>query len=142
MIVGNPLKSRIERFIQNFNGSYETCENVSKEKRDYIEKHYIPQIVRLDNGTRNKILQVLEDSWYKNQDHGNLCKWSGAARGVAEYLLMPIKMDQVQMEVAGDVVVRISRWYHTNKNVGLWKRFIPYASEVVRLIWRDIEQLY
>jgi DNA polymerase II small subunit/DNA polymerase delta subunit B len=141
MIVGEPLKSRIERFLQNFSERYEKCEKVPKEKSDYVEQHYIPQIVRLDNNTRNEIIQILEDSWNKNQDHGNLYKWCGAARGVAEYLLMPIEMDQVQIDMAVDVVVRISRWYHTNKKCGLWKRFVPYASNVVKLVWGDIEKL-
>jgi hypothetical protein len=142
MIVCDPLKSRIERFLRNFSGAYDKCENVSEEKKLYIEKNYIPQVISLDNDTRNKIMQVLEDSWNKNQDHGNLYKWCGAARGIAEFLLRPIEMDQVQLDMAVDVVVRISRWYHTNENVGLWKRFVPYASDVVKLAWGDIEKLY
>ena len=55
---------------------------------------------------------------------------------------MPIEMDQVQLDMAADVVVRVSRWYHTNPECGLWKRFIPYARSVVELVWENIELLY
>ena len=142
MIVGEPLRSRIERFLQNFSGPYKKVENVSMEKRIYVEKRYIPTIIHLGDDAKTRTMQVLEESWYENQDHGNVEKWGGAVRGIAEYLLMPIEMDQVQLDVAADVVVRISRWYHTNSECGLWKRFIPYASHVVELVWGDIEQLY
>jgi len=142
MIVGEPLKSRIERFLRNFSEPYKKVENVSMEKRIYVEKRYIPTIIHLGDDAKTRIMQVLEESWYENQNHGNVGKWGGAARGIAEYLLMPIEMDQVQLDVAADVVVRVSRWYHTNSECGLWKRFIPYASDVVELAWRDIEQLY
>lgn len=142
MIVGEPLKSRIERFLQNFSELYKKCENVSMEKRFHIEKRYIPTIIHLGDDAKTRIMQVLEKSWYENQKHGNVKKWRGVARGIAEYLLMPIEIDQVQIDMAADVVVRVSRWYHTNRECGLWKRFIPYASHVVELAWGDIEQLY
>lgn len=142
MIVGEPLKSRIERFFRNFSEPYKKCENVSMEKRIYVEKRYIPTIIHLGDDAKTRIMQVLEESWYENQDHGNVEKWGGAARGIAEYLLMPIEMDQVQLDVAADVVVRVSRWYHTNSECGLWKRFIPYARRVVELVWGDMELLY
>jgi hypothetical protein len=142
MIVGEPLKSRIERFLRNFSEPYKKCQNVSMKKRIYIEKHCIPTIIHLGDDAKMEIMQVLEKSWYDNQDHGNVQKWGGAARGIAEYLLMPIEMDQVHLDVAADVVVRVSRWYRTNSECGLWKRFIPYASDVVESAWVDIEQLY
>jgi len=142
MIVGEPLKSRIERFFRNFSEPYKKCENVSMEKRIYVEKRYIPTIIHLGDDAKTRIMQVLEESWYENQDHGNVEKWGGAARGIAEYLLMPKEMDQVQLDVAADVVVRVSRWYHTNSECGLWKRFIPYARRVVELVWGDMELLY
>ncbi len=142
MIVGEPLRFRIERFLQNFSEPYKKCQNVSMKKRIDVEKRYIPTIIHLVDDAKMEIMQVLEKSWYENQDHGNVQKWGGAARGIAEYLLMPKEMDQVQLDVAADVVVRVSRWYHTNSECGLWKRFIPYASDVVELAWGDIEQLY
>jgi len=142
MIVGEPLKSRIERFLQNFSGPYKKVENVSMEKRIYVEKHYIPTIIGLVDDAKMEIMQVLEESWDRNQNHGLVRWWGRAARGIAEYLLMPIEMDQVQLDIAADVVVRVSRWYHTNRKCGLWKRFIPYVSHVVELAWGDIEQLY
>ncbi len=142
MIVGEPLKSRIERFLRNFSEPYKKVENVSMEKRIYVENHYVPTIIGLVDDAKMEIMQVLEESWYENQDHGNVKKWGGAARGIAEYLLMPKEMDQVQLDVAADVVVRVSRWYHTNRECGLWKRFISYASLVVELVWEDIELLY
>ena len=142
MIVGEPLKSKIERFLRHFSEPYKKVENVSMRKRGSIEESYIPTIIHLGDDTKTRIMQVLEKSWNDNQDHGNVEKWGGAARGIAEYLLMPIEIDQVQIDVAADVVVRLSRWYHTNSECGLWKRFIPYASHVVKLTWGNIEQLY
>ena len=146
MIVGEPLRSRIERFLQNFSETYKKCENVSMEKRIYVEKRYIPTIIHLGDDAKMEIMQVLEESWNarirNGVVHGNAIRWGGAARGIAEYLLMPIEMDQVQLDVAADVVVRVSRWCRTNSECGLWKRFIPYASDVVELAWGDIEQLY
>jgi len=115
---------------------------VSMEKRIYVEKHYIPTIIGLVDDAKMEIMQVLEESWDRNQNHGLVRWWGRAARGIAEYLLMPIEMDQVQLDIAADVVVRVSRWYHTNRKCGLWKRFIPYVSHVVELAWGDIEQLY
>jgi len=142
MIVGEPLKSKIERFLQHFSKPYKKVENVAMEKRIYVEKHYIPTIIGLPDNSKMKIMQVLEESWYDNQGHGNVERWGRAARGIAEYLLMPTEMDQVELDVAADVVVRVSRWYYTNSECGLWKRFIPYASHIVGLVWGDIEQLY
>ena len=146
MIVGEPLKSRIERFLQHVSEPYIKVENVSMEKRIYVEKHYIPIIIGLPFDAKIEVMQVLEESWNarirNGVVHGNARHWGRAARGIAKYLLMPIEMDQVQPDVAADVVVRVSRWYHTNRNCGLWKRFIPYASHVVELAWGDIEQLY
>lgn len=146
MIVGEPLKSRIERFLRNFSEPYKKCENVSMKKRIYIEKHYIPTIIHLGDNAKTKIMQALEESWNarirNGVVHGNAIRWGGAARGIAEYLLMPKEMDQVQLDVAADVVVRVSRWYHTNSKCGLWKRFIPYARRVVELVWGDMELLY
>lgn len=142
MIVGEPLKSRIERFLQHVSEPYIKVESVSMEKRIYVEEHYIPTIISLVDDAKMEIMQVLEESWDGNQNHGLVRWWGRAARGIAEYLLMPIEMDQVQPDVAADVVVRVSRWYHTNRKCGLWKRFIPYASDVVELAWGDIEQLY
>lgn len=142
MIVGEPLKSRIERFLLNVGEPYMKVENVSMEQRIYVEEHYIHTIISLPDNVKTRILQFLEDSWNRNTNHGNVRRWGRAARGVAEYLLMPIEMDQVKPGVAADVVVRVSRWYHTNRNCGFWKRFIPYASHVVELAWGDIEQLY
>jgi hypothetical protein len=142
MIVGEPLKSRIERFLRNFSEPYKKVENVSMEKRIYVEKHYIPTIIGLVDDTKMEIMQILEESWDKNQNHGNVKRWGRAARGIVEYLLLPKEMNQVQLDVAADVVVRVSRWYHTNRKCGLWKRFIPYVSNVVELAWGDIEQLY
>ncbi len=142
MIVEEPLKSRIERFLQHVNEPYIKVENVSMEKRISVAKHYIPIIIGLPDDVKMEIMQVLEESWDKNQNHGNVRRWGRAARGIAEYLLMPIELDQVQLDVAADVVVRVSRWYHTNSECGLWERFIPYASHVVELAWGDIEQLY
>ena len=142
MIVGEPLKSRIERFLRHVSEPYIKVENVAMEQMIYVEEHYIPTIIGLPDNVKMRIMQILEDSWDENQSHGNVRRWGRAARGIAEYLLMPIKMDQVQIDVATDVVVRVSRWYHTNSECGLWKRFIPYASHVVELAWGGIEQLY
>jgi len=136
------LKSRIERFLQHFSKPYRKVENVSLEKTNYVQKYYVPTIIGLPDNSKMKIMKVLEESCYDNQDHGNVERWGGATIGIAEYLLMPIEMEQVQPDVAADVVVRVSRWYHTNRKCGLWKRFIPYASHVVELAWGDIEQLY
>jgi len=142
MIVDEPLKSRIERFLRNVGEPYIKVENVSMEQRIYVKEHYIHTIISLPDNVKMRILQFLEDSWNRNRNHGNVRRWGRAARGIAEYLLMPIEMDQVQPDVAADVVVRVSRWYHTNRKCELWKRFIPYVSHVVELAWGDIEQLY
>lgn len=62
MIVGELLRSRIERFLQNFSEPYKKCENVSMEKKIYVEKRYIPTIIHLRDDAKMEIMQVLEES--------------------------------------------------------------------------------
>ena len=63
MIVVEPLKSRIERFLQHVNEPYKKDENVSMEKRIYVENHYIPIIIGLSFDSKMEVMQVLEESW-------------------------------------------------------------------------------
>ena len=49
MIVGEPLKSRIERFLQDFSKPYKKVENVSMEKRIYVEKGELDRVHLADN---------------------------------------------------------------------------------------------
>lgn len=142
MTVGRPLKSRIDRFLRDVGEPYVKVEQVCMAQRARVRDRYIPAIIHLDDDAKARILQVLENSWNNNRSHGNVRRWGRAARGIAEYLLMPTEMDQVEIDLAADVVVRVSRWYHTNRVVGLWKAFIPYVDDVVRLAWGDIEPLY
>lgn len=61
MIVGEPLKSRIERFLQNFSEPYKKVENVSMNKRISVAKHYIPIIISFPDDVKMEIMQVLEE---------------------------------------------------------------------------------
>ena len=129
------------QFIQNVNEPYVKVEGVSENMANHIRQQYIPQIIGHSDDVKTKILSILEESWDRNRAHGNVRRWGRAARGIAEYLLMPTEIGEIQIDVAADVVVRISRWFHTTEN-NLWKRFTPYASQVVHLAWGHIEELY
>lgn len=100
----------------------------------------MPEIVQLSEQAREDILSRLEASWRNNQDHRHIRRWGRAAIGVAEYLLRPTSLDEANKEYAADVIVRISRWYHTDTN--LWIRFQPDAQYIVEQIWGDIKDLY
>ena len=142
MIVGEPLRTRIEDFLRHVGEPYIKVENVSDEQMEYIKEHYIPRIIGLSENVKMSIMQILEDSWNSNRNHGNVRRWIRAAIGIAKYLLMPIDMNQGQVDVAADVVVRVSRWYQTNEKCGLWKAFLPYVYDIVELAWGDMEELY
>ena len=97
MAIDEPLKDRIERFLQNVDEPYRKVEKIplSLEQKNRIEE-LIHTIIELPDNVKMNIMQCLENSWNCNRDHGNVRRWGRAARGIAEYLLMPIEMDQVQ----------------------------------------------
>jgi hypothetical protein len=49
------------------------------------------------------------------------------------------ELNATELQHAIDVVVRISRWYHTDCN--LWNRFQPCAERAVQLLWGEMEVL-
>lgn len=141
-MVEDPLRTRIEEFIRDVGEDYEKVEGVTPEKLNEIQQNaYIRRIIGLPAQVKANILYVLEESWNRNQNHGHLRRWARATVGIAEYLLLPTEMSEVHIDKAADVVVRVSRWHHSNRS-NLWIRFIPYACRVVELAWGDIEDLW
>ena len=138
-MVGEPLKSKIEKFIANVNEPYKKVSGVSPEQeRDVMDK-YVPNIVCLDEDIKKDILLALEDGWNFNQDHSKVRSWGRLAVGIAEYLLYPSEIEEVQADIAVDVIARISRWFHSEDN--LWSRFAFHADTVVKKAWGTIENL-
>lgn len=148
MIVDNPLRARIEAFVrdvgEHVDQNYELVERVTPEERDRIQQRgYIHRVISHPEYLKTEILEVLETSWNARLQNGTVHSkarhWGRAASGFAHHLLKPKKMDQVDIEAAADLIVRMSRWHHT-RNCNVWIRFRPYARRVVELTWGDIER--
>ncbi len=84
MIVGEPLKSRIERFLRHVSEPYIKVENVAREQRIYVEEHYIPTIIVLPDKVKMRIMQILEESWNRNRNHGNVRRWRRLLRACGD----------------------------------------------------------
>jgi hypothetical protein len=105
-----------------------------------IVEQYAPPIVSLRESVKEELLAPLVRSWTDNQDHGKIRHWGRAASGIARYLLEPTWTEEVLPDPAADLVVRVSRWYHSEGR--FWVRFQPYAETIVRAAWGDIDDLY
>jgi len=150
MMVDNPLKARIEAFVRNVrehvDQNYVLVEAATRQERQRIqERDYTYRVVSHPGHLKTEILEVLEASWNARlRDgvvHSKARHWGRAASGFAHYLLKPIEMEQVNIDAAADLVIRMSRWYHTT-NCNLWIRFKPYARRVVELTWGNIERFH
>jgi hypothetical protein len=139
-MVSDRLAQQIELFIQRVAEPYVLVEAVSPEGEQHVLQQYVPRIIGMPEDEKLKILQRLDRGWRDNQSHGRARDWGRASIGVARFLLEPTEIDEVQVPQAVDVVVRISRWHHTETN--LYQRFRPDASFVVRQVWGDIERLH
>ena len=143
MMVDNPLRARIEAFVdevgEHVDQNYALVEAVTRQQLRHIqEMHYISRVIGHSDHRKGDILAVLEESWVAREDHSKARHWGRAASGFAHYLLKPKDMEHVHVKAATDLVVRISRWRHT-RNCNVWVRFRPYACDVVELAWDEIE---
>ena len=142
----NRLVQRIQDFAQGISATYEAVEDATQAERNHIQSNYLPQVIALSEEDRIEILTLLEEQWSDvEKEDGKITegqrrhrmRWGKATLGFASYLLMPTEMKEVRTAYAVDMVIRISRWYHTNTN--LFIRFRPVAQLTVSKAWGDIE---
>lgn len=147
MMVDNPLRAGIEAFVhdvgEHVDQNYVLVEAVTAQQFNRMQqRNYIRRVIDHSDNTKRKILEVLEASWDARIRHGRVHSkarhWGRAASGFAHYLLKPKDMEQVNVDAAADLVVRISRWRYT-RNCNVWVRFRPYACRVVELALGEIE---
>jgi len=148
-MVSEALRNRIRNFVERWineaqlhaghrRTNYIEVENVRNV--DYVIDRYINSVLSLSEQSRDNLLDLINRSLDQNREHGFWERWLWACIGIAKYLLVHNDRNEVEDRKAADVIVRLSRWYHTRNN--FWTRFKPTASEIVNIIWSDIENLY
>ena len=138
-MISEVLKKKIGDFIEVVNEPYVKVEKVSYEDIDRIFNNYISKILNLNETSRSQVFETLERSYRANSDNSKIRQWGRLCVGIAD-LLGKEESELVDKREAADIVVRLSRWYHTQGNFYL--DFIPWAKKIVNLIWGGIENLY
>jgi len=87
------------------------------------------------------VLTELEHCWQQEQGYDQIRDWGRAMVGFATLMAFnqTTESDQYRAFVA-DVVVRISRWYHTT--TGFYTAMHKYAAPIVDHTWRQISDLF
>jgi hypothetical protein len=133
------LKKRLDEFIDKIGEPYKKVEDVPDEDIESIYERYVLPVMGLDESSRLKVLKVLEESRKLNLGHGKIRQWSRLCAGLAHLLKAQID-DPIDKEQAADIIVRLSRWHHSDGR--FYQRFVPWAKEVTALLFGDIENLY
>jgi len=137
-MITKELKKEIDDFISKTGEPYKLAENVPFDDVENIYNKYIPDIAGLSNDQRKEILRILELSWKAYSEHGKIRQWLRLCVGIAKLLKIEDKAP-VNKKEAADIIVRISRWYHSS---GFYEKFVPFAKKIVSIIWGSIDNLY
>ena len=116
VIADSTLEGRINEFVTSVAEKYARNEGVKSEGVEYIEGRYFPAVVALSMDKRSALLAQLEASWRPHKGRPNtnpIRSWGRVIMGVADYLLRPVTLEQVDRQNAADIIVRLARWYHT-----------------------------
>jgi len=143
LIADPTVDGRIDKFVASIGEKYARNEQVPREGVEYIEGRYLPAVVALSMDKRAELLTQLEASWLPHKGPLNtnpIRSWGRVIMGVADYLLRPVTLEQVDRQNAADIVVRLARWYHTQGNQ--FQKRKPTISAIVKTFWGDIERLH
>ena len=143
VIADSTLEGRINEFVTSVAEKYARNEGVKSEGVEYIEGRYFPAVVALSMDKRSALLAQLEASWrpHKGRPNTNPIRgWGRVIMGVADYLLRPVTLEQVDRQNAADIIVRLARWYHTPGSQFQQRK--PTIRAIVKTIWGDIELLH
>jgi hypothetical protein len=102
-----------------------------------IRREYLPRALSCTEPIKEQVLRELRSAWRDNQDHGKVRHFGRAAINFAEYCVRPTAVGELSESEIGhaiDVIFRLRRWHHTGGS-NIWRRFQPYASRVVNLVW-------
>ena len=138
-MISEDLKEKIKDFINEINEPYVKVEKVSYEDIDTIFNKYVLKIFNLDETSRLQIFETVKKSYKANYDNSKIRQWGRVCVGILK-LLGAEESDLVDRREAADIVVKLSRWYHTEGNFYL--DFIPWAKKIVNLMLGGIENLY
>jgi len=131
--LSNELRKQLE-------GRYDSVENVKKE--EYVElifDKYFLEMDKLEISSKVAILNIIKNSLKEKEKHGKISEWVQLCKGIFKILEKEITPEKDKLIIV-DIIVRISRWHRTVGNI--WKGFVPYISEIVKIIWGDIENLH
>ncbi len=134
------LKRRIENFIESLRTFYDPVEHVNLNSVDFLFNRYTRNIIEIDDRTKDRIIDILEESIIGNEDHGKIASWRVLCLGILKLLNNDSLEEVKDKKEAVDIVVRITRWAYSTGN--FWKRFTPFAREIVSIVWGDIGNLY
>jgi hypothetical protein len=137
-MVSPKLQEQIHALRQIILEPYRLGQGVLGSEAEYLDDTYVPEAISSPEAVKAEIVRRLIRSIHSNMRHGRIADWSGAACGIAQYLLLPTAISEVNMPFARDAVVRISGWYYTSNN--FWTRFRPTAEFVVEHLWGDIDR--
>ena len=138
-MISEALKEKINGFIKEIDEPYVKVEKVSYEDIDRIFNKYVLKILNLNEASRLQVFETTEKSYRANYDNSKIRQWGRLCVGIAD-LLGKEEPDWIDRREAADIIVRLSRWYHTQGNFYL--DFIPWAKKIVNLMWGSIENLY
>jgi hypothetical protein len=118
---------------------------------DKILNYYLPTAQKQPEEIKRQCIEIMRRSCLGHISHKLLRHWKGALMNIIWFCIIPTasfheieedkgKPHDAFRRKAISSIIRFSRWYHTNKS-GSWKCFRPYARQIGKLLWDDMEVL-
>jgi hypothetical protein len=135
------LRTRIGQFLMTVNEPYDLVENVDAAGQISVHASCVSQPLALAEAVKGVVLTGLDNCWQQEQGYNRIRDWGRAMIGFATLMAFnqTSESNQYQAFVA-DIVVRISRWYHTT--TGFYTPMQPYAASIVQHTWGTISDLF
>jgi hypothetical protein len=107
----------------------------------FVHANCVSQPLALAEPVKGIVLTELEDCWQQEQGYHRIRDWGRAMIGFATLMAFNQTAESNQYRAfVADIVVRISRWYHTT--TGFYTPMQPYAASIVQHTWGTISDLF
>jgi hypothetical protein len=126
-MVSVQLRTRIGQFLMTVAEPYDLVENVDAVGQAFVHANYVSQPLALAEPMKEIVLTELENCWQAERRYHRIRDWGRAMIGFATLMAFNQTAESNEYRAfVADIVVRISRWYHTT--TGFYTRMQPYAA--------------
>jgi hypothetical protein len=148
LMVSDAQLQKVQQHIDQIDEPFKLTEQViTPSGRDYVLDKYLAPYLALSEAEKEPVIDRLFQGWLAwgrklGFDNREVRAWGRAVIG-AEYIICFTGIDEVtdagQLDLAADVLVRISRWFQTRGPS--WVQMRPHAEFLVQKVWGNIEDL-